>query len=165
MTQMQSALDEGLTLLPASLRQRSVLQETHQPEAGQPGERLRLQMRSEYTAWSVSEQDMRQLVETVLNASLPRDSLDVPGSLKIQRLSEPQPDGDRIHWQIHAARRIYRPIDPEAVARETAGRSPAVAGRLLRQQLSLQSDPQIQVAPAWWPRLPFLPLRIQVTAP
>ncbi len=162
LAQMQAGLEQGFTLLKTGLRQRAVLQETRQPEAGQPGERLLLKMRVEYTTWTVSEQDTRHMAETVLNAGLPGGFLDVPGSLEMQNLSEPQPEGDRIHWQIHAARRIYHPVDPAGIARSIAGRSPNQASQLLRQQISLQSDPVIQITPGWWRRLPFLTLRIQV---
>ncbi len=162
LAQMQVELEPGFRLLREGLRQNSVLLEAHQPEAGQPGERAQLQLRVEYAALAVSEPDLRQVAETVLNAGLPSGYLSVPGSLELQDQSAPRPDGERIHWRVTASRRIYRPLNSKSIARQVAGRSSAQASQLLQQDGSLQSAPQIRVAPAWWNRLPFLSLRIQV---
>ncbi len=163
--QMQFALPPQRRLLPASLRQHSVLQETRQPESGQPGERLQLHMQIEYIAWTISDQDVSQVALTVLNAGLPDEYQDVPGSLDLQDASQPILDGEQVAWQMRASRRIYVPLDSKDVARSIAGNSTEQALRSLRLRLALQSEPVIRVAPYWWDRLPFLPLRIQVFAP
>jgi hypothetical protein len=42
------------------------------------------------------------------------------------------------------------------------GLSPTQATRRLAEDLPLASAPQIALTPAWWPRLPILPFRIDV---
>jgi hypothetical protein len=43
------------------------------------------------------------------------------------------------------------------------GLSPSSARQRLAAKLPLEGSPDIYLAPAWWPRLPLVPLRITVT--
>ncbi len=60
-----------------------------------------------------------------------------------------------------------RPADaaarrPNIALRERPWGSRLGGPRALMQLFDLNAPPQIRIWPSWWPRLPFLPLRIQV---
>ncbi len=112
----------------------------------------------------VAGKDIYDLAEGILNANLPKDVLPVPASLEIQPLSAPVTALDKsIHWRIHTKQSVQANLNVSQVINLVLGRSPVEATRLLKKQMPLESSPTIKLQPPWWPVMPVLSFRINVS--
>ncbi|NMB90266.1 MAG: hypothetical protein GYA17_18045, partial [Chloroflexi bacterium] len=157
-------LDAGQQIVQGTLQMVSVVSETRQPGPGEPGDRLNLTLRVEYSAWVIRNEDVRQLVTTAMDAGLPQGFRGINESLFFTALDEADLVSGAAHWNIRAARMIQTDWKAEQIIRAVLGQAPLAAAQALQSQLSLDGAPEIVVWPAWWPRLPFLPFRIEVMA-
>ncbi len=152
-------------LLTASLRRAATLEEIFSAEPGEPANQLHLTLREVYRGLVVDPQDVTLLARQVLDARLPSGQIPVADSLQVQRLTAPQTDLDQqevYHWRILTRRMVLPRLDTEALAQGLSGQRPTQATEWLSQQVPLTQPPQITLQPPWWPRLPWLALRIQV---
>jgi len=163
MTDMQATLPAADTLITPTLQLIGTLDETYSPAEGEPGNQLSLSLRLEFQAQVVSSDNLNTLVTPILDASLPQGYTPIPETLFIIQLGSPVLGEDGFaHWSIYAQRKLRAEI-PEALAVNLAyGQTVAEASHRLVDSLPLAGAPQIDLSPAWWPRLPFLPLRVQV---
>ena len=164
MLQLQGMVGKNQHLIKASLQEKKVISEIRDPQEGSPADRLRLSLRSEFSAWYFTDEDLQVVARNTLDANLSPDSVAVPTSLFITSLNEPALSGDRARWDIHAVRKIRPTWSSEAVASLIMGRKPEEAARLLRERFSLLNPAEVALLPSWWPYLPFLSFRIQVEA-
>jgi hypothetical protein len=150
-------------LLDNTLKMGQVLEETYDPPAGRAGNLLKLTLRVEFSAQYVDANDLAQLAETALNASLPAGFNPAPGGLTFHLVGEPVLDeSGASHFNLQAERVILHEIDPYQVNALARGLSPQAAARVLRSNLSLEKEPEIDLSPSWWPWLPLIPFRIMV---
>lgn len=159
---LQRQLGEGDVLIEASLEEVRTVDEKTQPRLGLPAERVTLNLRIEYRALVVSGSDLRSLVQAVFDANLPGEATALDDTLRIETLGEPQTSGGGYRWQLHAHRQIAFQLAEERVVQTVMGRSSEQAAQALAGQLAMDEPARIAVQPAWWPRLPVLPFRIQV---
>jgi hypothetical protein len=161
--ELQSGLSESDLMLPASLQVNQVLEETYDPAENQPADRLSLSLRVEFQAQVVSGGDLQQLAVAILNASLPAGFSPASETLQIENQTIPQigPDGF-FQWQMHAKRQLFAALPQNQAIQLAMGLSPTQASQRLTEDMPLASPPQIALTPAWWPRLPILPFRIDV---
>ena len=140
-----------------------VLEETYDPAETQPADRLSLSLRVEFQAQVVSGEDLQRLAVASLDANLPAGFSPAPETLKIDALTTPRvgPDGF-FQWQLHAKRQLFATLPQNQAIQLTLGLSPTQASQRLAKDLPLAGPPQIALTPAWWPRLPILPFRIDV---
>lgn len=150
-------------LLADTLTLSQTLEDISDPPPGQPGTKLTMTMRVEYKVQIVSGDDLRQLAESVMNASQPQGFSPVADSLKFENISQPVTDQDgSTHWQIQATRRALQNVDFGFVQGLVRGHSLADARHTLSDSMKWQSPPQISLMPSWWPWLPLIPFRISV---
>jgi hypothetical protein len=165
LVEIQSRLEPGdLLLTPSPLLSRT-LAETFEPGSAQPANVLSLQLRLDFQASVILSEDLELLATTVLDATLPPNYLPQASTLTIEHLTIPQQKSDAVvKWKM----RIQRTIQPQITASQATnlavGLSPTQAGQRLQAALPLDNSPRITLEPAWWPRLPLLPFRIQVYA-
>jgi hypothetical protein len=165
MDEMQSNLPQGDLALTPSLTYLQTLEETYQPEAGQPGEQLELTLRLEFSGQAVSSADLRALVSPPLDATLPDGFSPLPDSLNVRLASTPVIDNQgELVFSITAQRRLKADLPAAQVIALLRGKTSAQASQSLLEALPLASPPHITISPTWWPRLPFNPFRIQVEA-
>jgi len=162
LAEMEQDLAEGDMLIPASIRLVEVLDQDYQPAAGQPADELRLLLRVNYEAFSVAQQDINSLVEILLNSSLPEGFVPLDGSLKIENLGDPVFQGDAAEWSLRASRQVQAVLPEPQAVQLALGLDPKSAEVRLAASLDLQDAPVIRLVPSWWPRLPYIPLRIKV---
>ena len=161
-SELQNQLTAGQVLLPETLRAGAVLEESYLPEVGSPADQLSLRLRVEFDAWTVLQKDLEQVALTALDANLPPGYAGVAGTLAITAQTEPSLVGESVRWEIDA-RRTLAARRPEYALREASlGLQAGEVQGVLMQLFDLNAPPQIRIWPSWWPRLPFLPLRIQV---
>jgi hypothetical protein len=139
------------------------LEKEFSPDAGTPAETLGLQLQAAFDFYLVPETTLEQFAQAVLDANLPEGFSSAGERIEIQHRTTPQaePDGE-IGWTIRLSRPIQMLPDTQNAAQMVSGLSRDEAFVVLSEKLEAAQPPVITVAPAWWPRLPFLPFRIQV---
>ena len=153
-------LATGDFLLENSLSLEKVLEETWEPDPGLPAEQLGLSLRLTFTALVVTADDLEDLGNKLLDATLPGGFQAEPDSLQAEHLNQPQAEGTV--WRVRFRRPIRAQIDAEEIPRRVRGLSPIKASARL-SDLPLDSSPNFEITPSWWPQLPMLSFRIQVT--
>lgn len=167
----QSALQElraGLKpddlLLTSSPSLSRTVEETYDPDASEPADQLGLSLRLEFQALVVSGSDLRALATRVLDANLPPRFAPLPQTLEIDnRLETGSPGQPVLQWPLSARRQIQAQFSETQAVQLSLGLTPALAAQRLEASLPLAHQPRITMTPTWWPRLPVLPFRIQVT--
>ena len=139
-----------------------VIDETYTPRPGEAGQKLTLSLTVEFSMAYASVSDLRSLAEQVLNASLAGGNLPGPKQITFAPVSGFTNVGNAIHWQMRDARIVHPFISPGQVIALVQGKSVDKAGKLLTETFGLAESPTISLHPAWWPWLPFLPMRITV---
>jgi hypothetical protein len=162
---LEAQLPPGDLLLKPTLSLDEILLKTYDPDNVLPATTLHLTLRMQFHAEKISQADLRQLGTTLLDASLPAGYIPLPDTLEIANISQPQVDRDQTaHWQITARRNLQAHLSKEKAVSLALGLPPQQAIQRLADTLPLASPPQISIDPGWWPRLPFIPLRIYVSA-
>ncbi len=153
---------EDLVIL-NSLTLRNLVLKSANPQVGQPGDVLTISLSAECLVSYLSGDDLAILANTALNANLPGGYQPINSSLKLIPLDDVvvQEDGS-VQWSIQAERTLEAVVNKDQVQAQISGLSRQDAIRNLRRGLNLASNPEIIVNPGWWPRLPFLPLRISI---
>jgi len=159
---LQRQFPDDLILLP-SLQREEVLESIFDPSESEASNTLSLTLRARYRALLISREDLQALAQLVLQAHAPQGMQIAPESLTIEGDSA-GPKGQSVPytWVFHASATFVAPIARDTVRQQIAGRTPAEAQTWLQDTLPLEKPPEITTWPSWWPRLPWLPLRIQV---
>jgi hypothetical protein len=163
LTQMQESIGAKDLLLAGTLRMGEGPLETYDPPAGQPGNLLRLALRADFTANYVAEQDLRQLAQATLDASIPEGYAPLEESMTFDVAGEPYPDATgTLHFDLQVGRKMVRIVEPERANAMVRGLPLVAAANLLQGELPLAGRPEIKMSPAWWPWMPLIPFRINV---
>ncbi len=161
--EIDSLLSTGDVVLTPVPRLIKVHQQNYDPSDVAPSDELNLTLRVEFQAWVASQEDMLTLSEAILNTRLPEGFTAVADSLALNHLTDPIfRENNRATWRIQAQREILAELEDERTLNITLGLSPSEASERLTQELLLETAPKIRLTPAWWPRLPILPFRIQI---
>lgn len=162
--EIQNGLGIDDVLLTPIPKQTNILQEVYEPPEDQPANQLDLTMRVEFQAMVVRGEDLRQLAEAALDANVPAGYRPQPGSLRIVHHGNPIPEeNSNATWNMQASRALRANLEQPQAISMVMGLEPALAERRLSDGLPLAEPPKINLIPAWWPRLPFLPFRIHVS--
>src|SRR5262249_52364038 len=130
-------------LLGNTLKMGEVLEETYDPPAGGAGLLLTLKMRVEFTAQYVKNDDLIQLAETTLNASLPSGFSAAPDTLRFNVSGTPTLDeSGGSHFALQVQRTLLDEIDPRQVNGLVRGLSPQDAAQILMSRLPLEKSPE-----------------------
>jgi len=161
----QEQLAEGDILFPETIKLEEILKETYVPIAGQPGDRLCIDLKVSYTIQYAEHSDLVMLGETVLNAGLPEGYLPLPGDyIKFDLLNKPTTNSKgTTTLSLKAYRRIIREINSLKISSHIMGLSIHDAYQFLNEEYGLDIKPVIQISPSWWKRVPIVPLRIAIT--
>lgn len=166
----QTAIDEffasewrsDLLLTPTPNRAEIVI-ETYSAEAGSSAEELELRLRVLYEFQIVPQAEIESLASQALDANLPENYVALPGRLEIAHLEYPTLDRTgKASWPMQVKRDIQSQPDRLEAANRAAGRTPEQVRQEFSAGMDLRQQPEIELRPGWWPRLPLLPNRIQV---
>jgi len=172
--EMIGMLQTGQRLLDETVHVNEVIEEIAEPAENQPGDRLVLSMRVQFQAMLVNEADLIQVAQAALDANQEQGYQPVPGSLVFAFASTPRfddpgsADGSRpatARWDLGIERMLEKGLPEASIVRAVQGRAITEASSSLQARLSLIEPPHIRIWPSWWPRMPFLPFRIQVVKP
>lgn len=160
---LRAKIDPGQEVLLASVRLGEILSEEREPPVGQPSDILRMKIKARFSGWAVSTADIEQGAASGLAANLPEGYREAPGSIQIQQLTQPVlDDGKTARWQISAAHRLQSAWSAGRLAEALRGKTPQEAAAVFKGLVETEGEPAIALSPRWWPRMPYLPFRIEV---
>lgn len=163
LTKLQSLLPIDDTLIAPSLKILETLEETSAPAVGEPGNQLSLSLRLRFQSQVVSGEVLHSLVTPILNANTNTGYSPIVSTMELTRLTIPTLGEDgKAHWNLRAQRKIQADLPATQAIDLVKGESVPRAIQLLHDSLPIVEQVQITLTPNWWPRLPFLPMRIQV---
>jgi hypothetical protein len=164
-SETQNMLKPSDLLLGLAAAPSQILEETFDPPGDQPANQLVLTLRAEFQARIISGEDLEELATAALDANMPPGYSAQPDSLEIEHQTFPTLEDDgSAHWELRAHRSIVAELAESQALAAAMGLSPTQAAQRLQQNLPLESPPRISLVPTWWPRLPFLPFRIHISA-
>lgn len=163
--EIRQSLKPGDRLLNPGLTLKTTLEENFIPSGTEPTYLLELSMRLEFQALVLSADDLQTLANLVLDANLPAGYEKTSQQVEIDLIGPPEIMGEGgARLQLRASRAIRASLSPAQAINLALGLSPSGAMERLSAALPLEAPPQISLWPAWWPRLPIVPLRITVVA-
>ncbi len=164
--QISDSLAVGDILLVNTFKMGEIAEETYDPPAGKPGNLLKLTMRADFSGQYVKEEDLKQLAQGTLNASMPPGFGPAPNSMTLDLTDSPPTldDTGASHFDVRVERKLVHDLDLQRASVMVRGRSPADAARVLQAGLALARPPEIKLKPDWWPWLPLIPFRITVVS-
>lgn len=163
LNEMGNSLASGDELFSDSVKMKQILNESYDPPLGQPGRKVTLSMKVEYTATYASGNDLTQLAGTVLNASLPTGFAPTGKPFTFEPTSPRLTDDAGVtRWTVRVSRQLEKQVEPGRVIPLVQGHSMVVAVSHLQDALALTSEPVIRLTPEWWPWLPLIPFNITV---
>lgn len=161
--QLEAQLPAGDILLRPSVETLEILQESSHPAVGEPGNQLELSLRLRVQAQAITHAALLGLVSPIMDLSVSPGYSSLPGTLTITPVENQslRPDGT-IHLLVNASRLLQADISPGQLSGMLRGLSVAQAQEQLSAQAPLADQASINLVPAWWPRLPFIPMRIEI---
>jgi len=161
--QMEMSAGEPVMLVPGSLKVNEVLNNTRIPPTGQPTDRIRLDLRLEFSALAVAISDIESAARLALNASLPEGYQPISNGVNIVNLGEPIVDeSGTIRWKGRISRMVEKVWDADEILGDIAGLMVHQASTEISTRLNLTNPPEIMINPSWWIRMPFLAFRMKM---
>ncbi|GAP07025.1 MAG TPA: hypothetical protein DEQ80_09740 [Anaerolinea thermolimosa] len=163
MEELLKSLTSDQLLVPGSLKLSKKMSETREPQPGQPGSEARLNLQAEFTAWYIRKADLSSLSQTALNVSLPAGFHPLPESLEFHFAEGSKIDAQgAIHWTTQVYRKAEADWSGGVAAQALVGYPSTEAVSRLMAMFSLAEPPEVYLFPSWWPRMPWVPFRIEV---
>ena len=156
---------EDVVLSPSPTRV-ATEQETFLPEENGPSDLVEVTLRVEFRIFVVPRAGLEAMARLVLDAGLEQGFEPVGTEVEIEFLTQPAPEADgSAAWEMSVSRPIRSVPDPGSLVFDLLGKTPAGAARILSAAFPLAGPPEIVISPSWWPRLPLLPVQIELTVP
>jgi hypothetical protein len=163
---LQSSLPEEDILITPTITNVETLAETFFPPAGAAGNQLQLSLRVKVQSQVVSGTTLRAYISPIMDSYTPQGFTPLRSTLVAHQLSSPTIGEDgKAHWTIRAERQLQANIPPQRVTQLVTGKTPIQASQRLSSAFPFAEQARIILSPKWWPRLPFLPMRIEVMQP
>jgi hypothetical protein len=160
--EIKAILPSDTYYLSPSIRMQAIEYEDRQPAENQPGDQLRITVRAAFSAWYVTAENIYLAASTALDANLDAGYAPIPDTMEITLMGPPTMQGDNVSYQLEAVRQLKATWSKDNVVHLVRGKDLMTAAVVVQEKLLLKSPPQFSMSPHWWPRLPYLPFRIQV---
>lgn len=134
------------------------------PSEGEPGDILELVLRVQFSGWVVKDKDLKALAREIIKTSQRSSEYQtVPGSLALKHEDIPSSleDGEA-NWSLTIKWRQDPVIERQDIIHLVLGQTPSRAQNKIDREFNLEPPAHISTRPSWWPRLPFIPFRIDV---
>ncbi|MCJ7676086.1 MAG: hypothetical protein MUO35_00005, partial [Anaerolineales bacterium] len=162
-TSIESSLDPGEVLAPASLRVVRTEAQAFDREIGAAADSVGLDLALEIAALVYQPQDLESAASLAAAERLAPGAGIVPQSLIVRLTNPDSARPDTLKAKVE--QRVFTPV-ADAQARQLArGLRPEQAVARLSSLPGLAAAPRIQTTPAWWPIVPWLEVRIDVRLP
>jgi hypothetical protein len=164
LVELQAMLPTEDTLITPTLKLVEIIDETATPARGEPGNQQTQSMRIRFQSQVVSGKELQNLVIPILDANTPTEYSPIITSLVLDQLTIPTLGEDgNAHWSVRAQRKLQAYILTNQAINLISGLTIPQSIDRLDSLLPLAAEARIIVVPKWWPHLPLLPMRIQVT--
>jgi hypothetical protein len=111
----------------------------------------------------IPTEELINFVKPILDTNTPEGYTPIDNRLIFFRLSEPAYGADGLaHWSIIAQRKVQVSISANQAVDLVKGLTLNHAVDNLERTLPVNQHPKIMLSPSWWPRLPFLTMRINL---
>jgi hypothetical protein len=154
----------GQTFFEKTIKIEKVVDENISTPAGEPADFLEIGMTAEVSILYIEEDDIKTSIREALNTNIPKGYEPENETIVFTTIGEPEfdPDTVSLKWEIQAARKLRSTYSTNAIVQATMGKTPRQALVQISAMMHHQALPQIQIFPTWWPRLPYIPFRIEV---
>lgn len=160
--QFAQRLATGEVLLPETLALSNV-EEAFDHAVGEAAETVALEMTADVEVGLYNQLQLEEAVLKRLKAGLPGNYQLVPASIQIRGVRVGADSGeDHIVLSVPVSARRARIIDPLPVASAIAGQTAQQAIATIQHMMPIEGSPRILIRPSWFPRLPLLPVQIEI---
>ncbi len=163
LTAMQGQLAPSEFLAPDSIAVANEVAQTFDHAVDEQADALQLTLRVAFTALVMGDSPTQQVAQAALAAQVPAGEALLPRSESFVRETNLHTDADgRVRFSVDAQGVAVPIIEPERVRELVKGQPVEVSQLNLVSALPLSGAPVISVQPDWYPRLPWMPFRIDV---
>ncbi len=163
----QSALDafqekitENNQLLTSTLSMQSEI-ESITPGLDQPADYFILSLKSTFTIWSYSKEELTDLVNTMMDLTLEEGFSANPKSIQFPSINQITNKMDKkIELRLEVEREIRKDLLSAILNLDLAGESKSKAVSQIEKIVNTKNATKVEIIPAWWPWMPLLPSRI-----
>jgi len=138
------------------------ISEVYDKFTDEPGEELNIDMIVVVKALAVSGKDANALALDALERKVPQGMALIPKTLIFQPGEVKDVQDKRVVFAMSASGTATTVIDEAAVVDSIRGKRLSEASQYLREQLGLESAPEIHLSNGWLGRLPLLSMRIRL---
>jgi hypothetical protein len=161
-TKLRAQISPADLLLLDTVEIAQIIKEDFSPPAGEPGKTLTLTMQVEYSARYVSDDDLKELTLSTLNASV-ENGFEATALPVYKVITQPSTDtSGSSQFELEVSRTLLRQVDQMQVFSIVRGHEPEIIKEELVSKLSLRQQPEIVITPSRWPWLPLIPFNISV---
>ncbi|MBI5966144.1 MAG: baseplate J/gp47 family protein [Chloroflexi bacterium] len=161
-SKLRAQLDAADLLLPDTFKVVKVVEESFEPQAGQPSKTLTLTMQVEFSAQYILAEDLKQLSSSALDSSITK-GFEPFGEMKLKTLTKPKTDSSGVtHFELEVTRTLLRQVDTMQVFSMVRGHNPKQVSDKLMKDFALRKEPKVIITPSWWPWLPLIPFNLSV---
>lgn len=162
--QMRAELRPTEFVVTPSLQLVDVLDVTTDRYVGEQADVLGMQMRVRMQAIAVDEAPAHQLALAALRRQVIPGYTLIASSVTLPRRNDTVSidEAGRITFRLAVSGAMTARLDLDEAIRAVRGQPLARARTILTEKLPLESPPDIQVSPPWFPYMPFLGVRITV---
>ena len=165
-TELSGRLNPSEALVEDSARVIEILDQQYDRQVDDPADSLELNLVLDIAGLIYQPADIESAANMALEAELLTTTLPVPGTLNVEILSDPEVEsGGSGSLTIVASQDTYEKIDFITLQDRVRARPPEEAASILASLVDLSSQPQIRIIPQWFPRLPWLGMRINFHYP
>jgi hypothetical protein len=154
----------GRIFVEESLEMETVLARQLDHVAGDVADSVSLELVVEFSALTLSSEDLRNLAIANLSEDLSTNELAVPGTFRFySRLEEANDRSDHKWVKVTAEVDTYSDFDVVSMKHMIRGLNPSDAANLLLERYPLSQKPELILKPGWYPFLPIVDQRIDVS--
>lgn len=160
-TVLEERVPEGFLLIPETVQFEPVT-ESFDKLVGEQADVLSLLYRLRVSGRIVSEEDLERIGRRTLRQRVPSDQTLLEEGQRTELMAGEQIDEEQVQITAVAHGIVAAEIPGGRVQELARGQPVEEAQAALMERLPLAATPAIEVTPSWWPRMPYLPLRIFV---
>jgi hypothetical protein len=112
---------------------------------------------------AIDGQGLESLVTEFLTSNAEAGMALIADSMTIERTDLVRVGAGEVHFKVKAGGMFAPVIDERQIKASLRGKTLAQAQTWLAQNLELRVEPVVQITPAWWKYMPWLPGRIDMT--
>jgi hypothetical protein len=161
--ELEARMSTGQQLIHPTLVLDRIIQEKRDPAEAQPTDDLTLTLQVQFNALYILDEDLQNIAGMVLDANTMKGYMPVSTEIRLTQLFSPLVDEDgNISIRLLAEREIQQKIEYEQISQELAGLNLQEARSYFETHYELEKEPEFNLFPEFWRRLPFLAFRIEV---